>query len=34
MALPPERPPCNQGDRWRHHCCGLTEEIKITFNKL
>lgn len=31
---PPERPPCNQGDRWRHHCCGLMEEIKITFNKL
>ena len=34
MALPLERPPCNQGDRWQHHCCGLMKEIKITFNKL
>ena len=33
MALPPERPPCNQGDRWQRRCCGLAEEIKITFNK-
>lgn len=34
IALPPESPPCNQGDRWRGYCCGLVEEIKITFNKL
>lgn len=34
IALPPESPPCNQGDRWHGYCCGLVEEIKITFNKL
>lgn len=34
MALSPETPRCNQGDRWHGHCCGLTEKIKITFNKL
>lgn len=34
MALSPENPRCNQGDRWHGHCCGLMEKIKITFNKL
>lgn len=34
IALPPKSPPCNQGDRWHGYCCGLVEEIKITFNKL
>lgn len=34
IALSPENPRCNQGDRWHGHCCGLMEKIKITFNKL